>query len=246
MFALSRITLRPLRWRLFSAWSPQGRMNLQPRNTPMRSRPSSNDGASRSRHRRAIFHPYQNRCTPQWRAPPWCPIQETPLRTGSGIECTRRHFAGSTVAGREQFLEQLRTWLGPAASVETAEFEITSIEEMSSTPAAVRLEIRYDLVMARGQEQREERVGTWRMEWLRDDSAEWKARKWAASEEILSVTRGPVFRDVTAQAFGGTESYQRQMLRGSDYWRTVLDGACGIDVYGNNGVAVGDFDRDGL
>jgi Flp pilus assembly protein TadD/peroxiredoxin len=36
------------------------------------------------------------------------------------------------------------------------------------------------------------------------------------------------------------------MLRGSDYWRTVLDGACGIDVYGNNGVAVGDGDGDGF
>nr|WP_257030974.1 FG-GAP-like repeat-containing protein [Edaphobacter lichenicola] len=36
------------------------------------------------------------------------------------------------------------------------------------------------------------------------------------------------------------------MLRGSDYWRTVLDGACGIDVYGNNGIAAGDFDNDGF
>ena len=36
------------------------------------------------------------------------------------------------------------------------------------------------------------------------------------------------------------------MLHGSDYWRTILDGACGIDVYGNNGVAVGDFDNDGF
>src|SRR5436189_1273453 len=36
------------------------------------------------------------------------------------------------------------------------------------------------------------------------------------------------------------------MVHGVDYWRTVLDGACGIDVYGNNGLAVGDFDGDGL
>ena len=36
------------------------------------------------------------------------------------------------------------------------------------------------------------------------------------------------------------------MLRGNDYWRTVLDGACGIDVYGNNGVAVGDSNSDGF
>ena len=36
------------------------------------------------------------------------------------------------------------------------------------------------------------------------------------------------------------------MLRGADYWRTVLDGACGIDVYGSNGIAAGDFDNDGF
>src|SRR5262249_2293980 len=47
-------------------------------------------------------------------------------------------------------------------------------------------------------------------------------------------------------AVGQADSYKTQMLRGTDYWRTVLDGACGIDVYGNNGLAVGDFDNDGL
>jgi len=36
------------------------------------------------------------------------------------------------------------------------------------------------------------------------------------------------------------------MLHGADYWRTVLDGAIGVDVYGNNGVAAGDFDNDGF
>src|SRR3977135_104656 len=36
------------------------------------------------------------------------------------------------------------------------------------------------------------------------------------------------------------------MLRGVDHWRTVLDGACGIDVYGNNGLAAGDVDNDGF
>ena len=32
----------------------------------------------------------------------------------------------------------------------------------------------------------------------------------------------------------------------SDYWRTVLDVACGIDIYGHNGVSVGDIDNDGF
>ncbi len=36
------------------------------------------------------------------------------------------------------------------------------------------------------------------------------------------------------------------MLHGADYWRTVLDGACGIDVYGNNGSSAGDIDNSGF
>jgi len=36
------------------------------------------------------------------------------------------------------------------------------------------------------------------------------------------------------------------LLHGADYWRTILDGAVGVDVYSNNGVAVGDFDNDGF
>ena len=38
----------------------------------------------------------------------------------------------------------------------------------------------------------------------------------------------------------------KQMLRGADHWRTVLDGAIGVDVYSNNGVAAGDFNNDGF
>ena len=95
-------------------------------------------------------------------------------------------------------------------------------------------------------ERREERVGSWHTEWSHDESEGWKARRWEASEETLSVTHGPMFIDITSQALGRAESYTNQMLRGSDYWRTVLDGACGIDVYGNNGVAAGDFDNDGF
>jgi tetratricopeptide (TPR) repeat protein len=172
--------------------------------------------------------------------------KEVTLRTGSGIDCVRRRFGGHAVSGHERFLEQFRLWLGQVSRVETAEFEITSIEEIGSAPLAVRLEIRYDLVSSRSNGQREERVGLWRTEWWRDDSAGWKARRWETGEETMSLAHGPAFVDVTSEALGHTESYSSQLLRGSDYWRTVLDGACGIDVYGNNGVAVGDYDNDGF
>jgi tetratricopeptide (TPR) repeat protein len=172
--------------------------------------------------------------------------RETTLRTGGGIEVVRRSFRSDVVVGDERFLQQIRTWLGPISRIDVAEFEITAVEEISSASPAVRSDIRYDIVAQRTDQRREERVGTWRIEWRYHQAAEWKATKWQAGEESVSRTSGPVFIDVTSQALGGTDSYTNQMLRGLDYWRTVLDGACGIDVYGSNGVAAGDFDNDAL
>jgi Flp pilus assembly protein TadD/peroxiredoxin len=172
--------------------------------------------------------------------------KENTLRTGGGIDITKRQFGAGIVSGREQFLKEVRDFLGPVSRVETAEFEITSIEAITSNPLVVQLDIRYDIVAVRSDDRREERVGHWHTEWLRDPSDGWKTRRWQADEETLGLAQAPVFIDVTHQALGATASYRNQMLRGVDYWRTVLDGACGIDVYGNNGLAAGDFDNDGF
>ncbi|MFL6307001.1 MAG: FG-GAP-like repeat-containing protein [Candidatus Sulfotelmatobacter sp.] len=175
---------------------------------------------------------------------------ETSVRSGYGIETARRTFARGVVHGHEQFLQQISIWLGRLARVDVAEFEITGIQEIESgplsTPVTVRLNIRYDIVGQRTDRGREERVGTWRTEWSRNASGEWRAVRWEAGEETVSHATGPAFLDVTSQALGGARSYREQLLRGSDYWRTVLDGACGMDVYGNNGVAAGDFDNNGF
>lgn len=176
--------------------------------------------------------------------------KETTLRSGNGIRVVRRQFTADVSSGSERFLQEIQGWLGQISRVETAEFEVTRIEEVASSPLKVRLDIRYDVVASRDSQRREERVGSWRTEWSYQESRKpletWKAHRWEASEETLSITDGPAFIDVTSQALGRTESYSKQLLRGSDYWRTVLDGACGIDVYGNNGLAAGDFDNDGF
>jgi len=174
------------------------------------------------------------------------PTKETALRSGNGIDVVRREFANSLVPGQERFLHEMQTWLWQDSQVKTAEFEITAIEEIGSSPLRVRAEIRYDIVTTRHDGPREERVGSWRTEWVHDQSEDWKAQRWECGGETLAIANQPVFVDVTPQALGGTKSYADQMLRGADYWRSVLDRACGIDVYGNNGVAAGDFDNDGF
>ena len=174
------------------------------------------------------------------------PSKESTVRSGYGVEVLKRQFAAGVILGNNRFLESLQAWLGKFTRIETAEFEIYGIEEIASAPLSVRLGIRYDIVGNRGDERREERVGSWRTEWARDASQMWKARRWEVNDETVCIANGRVFVNVTSQALGRAESYQRQMLRGADDWRTVLDGAVGVDVYCNNGVAAGDFDNDGF
>ena len=174
------------------------------------------------------------------------PDKEVPLRAGYGIDVTKRHFGSAASRSREQFLKELQAWLGPVSKVEVAEFEIYGIKETSSGPLTVELQIRYDMVAIRNDTRREERVGSLQTQWVRDASDGWKVRKWILGDETQSVGNGTAFVDVTSQALGATESYNSQMLRGVDYWRTTLDGASGIDIYSNNGVAAGDYDNDGF
>jgi len=54
----------------------------------------------------------------------------------------------------------------------------------------------------------------------------------------------PYFRDVTEHVFGAVDSFREQLIPGNPYWRARLDSACGIDVYGNQGIAVADIDND--
>ncbi len=172
--------------------------------------------------------------------------EETSLRSGGGIEVMRRRFAANPVAGRERFLQEIKNYLASFAGIETAEFEIVSIKEVASSPLTVEAEIRFDLVGMRADHAREERIGNWSTRWTRDNSTAWRIVRWQAAAETVSRAREPIFVDVTAQALSQTESYKTQMLRGVDHWRTVLDGACGIDVYGNNGLAAGDIDGNGF
>lgn len=171
--------------------------------------------------------------------------QESIIRSDALIEVARRSFPRSKAVGRQRFLDELKDYLSGLDHIETAEFQIVGFEGLSSS-RQVKVEIRYDLVGSQKNGFREQRIGRWRTQWMGDDSGKWKAVGWQATEELVSRARGLAFTDITTVALGATESYRLQLLHGADYWRTVLDGASGIDVYGNNGVAVGDIDNDGF
>jgi tetratricopeptide (TPR) repeat protein len=174
------------------------------------------------------------------------PSQEDPIRTGGGIDVLRKQFASEVVVGREKVLKGIATYLVPMSRIETVTFDVVGVKRMDDSPLQCQLEVRYDLVGVLSGGGREERIGHWVMQWSRLESGAWRVVRWQTTEERVSKARESIFVDVSAQSLSRTGSYASQLLRGVDHWRTVLDGACGIDVYGNNGVAAGDFDNDGF
>ncbi len=176
------------------------------------------------------------------------PAQRQPLRPMAGLEVYRNQFAPPLTLGKATFMEEFRGFVGVFASLITAEFKVTGISASREVPNPniIQTRVRYDLVGPGVDFSRRERVGDWDLEWERDSAGVWCVRKWQGLEETESRASGPVFVDITAHALGPSASYPQQIIPGTDYWRTLLDGASRIDVYGNNGIAAGDMDGDGF
>jgi tetratricopeptide (TPR) repeat protein len=86
----------------------------------------------------------------------------------------------------------------------------------------------------------EYRVGIWKLSWNNGAVTHLEP-----VEEILTYAEKPWFRDVTGAAFEGEAFFHEQLTRGVPCWRGCLDPACGIDLYGELGIAAADIDSDG-
>ena len=190
---------------------------------------------------------------PDFSGASFSPVESRLVRSGPAVEVRQNQFAREPVLGRDAFLRDLRSTMGSFSKVITAEFQVTSIDAGSvasssavRVPSRLRTGVRYELVGSAKDFYREQRVGQWELEWESLPTGEFRLRGWRMLGESQSRSAAPVFADITAQAFADNSSYASQLLRGADYWRTVLDVACGIDIYGHNGVSIGDIDDDGF
>ncbi len=192
------------------------------------------------------------------------PTDSRPARSSPTLTVHQNRFAGDATLGADTFLRDLRSTLIGFSTILTAEFQITSIEATdaagkiisardSSTSVNLKTRVRYELVGSGKVFHREQRVGCWDLEWRpspdtggSSTTQPFRVNRWQGSRETVSRATVPFFADITDQALGNNSSYSAQLLHGADYWRTVLDAASGIDIYGHNGVSVGDIDNDGF
>ncbi len=122
----------------------------------------------------------------------------------------------------------LRRWLEALGSVRRAGFH--------ALPGGL---VRYEVAAAGGGGPTY-RVGHWRLVW-RDG----RLLAFEPIDETLVEADEPLFADATSELFGNLPSFGAQLAKGIPYWRSRMDLASGIGVYGNQGIAVGDIDADG-
>jgi Flp pilus assembly protein TadD len=194
-------------------------------------------------------HAFSIRFAPELQATDLSHAATTPLRHPSQgpISSERVSFAASEKLPPTAFQEHLLKYLATLGKLEIAEMRISGIEVLGEEPLQLWTAVQYVMVGSPDEDVREQRTGEWEISWRQaGESASWMVSGWTAIEENRSRLSGKGFVDITLEAFGSNPSLQTQLNRGIDYWRTVLDGACAVDIYGNNGVAVGDYDNDGF
>lgn len=169
------------------------------------------------------------------------------VRADTVVKIERSEFSGSVILGRDAFLRDWQETLAIFSKIDLAEFQVTAIEVMPLAGERLKIStrVRYEIAGTGDSFHRGRRLGNWQIVWEPAESS-LRITEWKAVDETLALTKAPMFADASEFAFAGCESYATQMLQGTDYWRTVIDGASGIDIYGHNGVSVADIDNDGF
>lgn len=190
--------------------------------------------------------------TANFRATSLKPVESKVIRSSPALQVRRDRFSGEANLDLEAFVSQWESWAAAFSIIDVAEFQVTRIDVAENAasrnpgPGTLITEVRYELAGSGAGFHREQRIANGRMEWEASGAGPFQLRRFHLLEETRATSTSPFYIDISAAALGTNPSYSAQMLHGTDYWRTVLDGACGIDVYGHNGVSFADIDGDGL
>ncbi len=190
-------------------------------------------------------------------ATPPLPVDSQKVRASSFLNVFRNKFATEKQFERAVWIREWRSALSIFSSLQTAEFQVTEIRlnigatstgsnSTGAAPSSLQTRVRYEFVGSGTAFHREHRIGNWDLTWEIGTTGELKVTKWLIGDETRSQSFSPVFADIAQQSLGRNPSFAAQFLPGIDHWRTVLDGASGIDIYGHNGVSFADIDGDGF
>lgn len=187
------------------------------------------------------------------------PISAKPPRSPEIERVLERTDASKDAWIGEQDYEALNAWIQknkaklpwPAGTVDrfrklaVNELKIVASNRSNSAEATTKLRLRVELGGESKEGKRLSLLGNAEAVFDRGGDEGWKLRSFQPNALREVSTIATRFTDITQKSLGHNTSYRHQLARGLDEWRTELDEATGIDVYGHNGIAVGDYNGDG-
>lgn len=181
---------------------------------------------------------------PEFQGTPLEPASEELSRSSGGLETFRGQPRTERSVTFDSIGGEFETFLATYRSVEWAKFKVVSIESRGENSA--RTDLKFQLAGLTVDGYRQQVSADWRCGWRKSDSGEWLLAEIETRPSERSRAKDRIFTDVSDYAFGRNASFRRQLKFGTEVWRTRMDAASGMDVYGQQGLAVGDYDSDGL
>ena len=181
---------------------------------------------------------------PEFQGTPLEPASEELSRSSGGLETFRGRPRTERSVTFDSIGGEFAAFLATYRSVEWAKFKVVSIESLGENSA--RTDLKFQLAGLTVDGYRQQVSADWRCGWRKSDSGEWLLAEIETRPSERSRAKDRIFTDVSDYAFGRNASFRRQLKFGTEVWRTRMDAASGMDVYGQQGLAVGDYDSDGL
>ncbi len=172
------------------------------------------------------------------------PASESLALAKGPLETFRGAGHAERTVRRDRLATEFDTLLAEYEAVESAKFKVVSIRPNGAQ--ATRTDLRLQLAGRTRDGYRQQSSFLWRCDWTKGPDGRWLLAGIEVGPSERSRARVAAFRDVSQSAFGANASFRSQLRFGTEVWRTRMDAASGMDVYGQQGLAVGDYDGDGL
>ncbi len=186
----------------------------------------------------------EERIAPEFQGTPFNPATEVLSHSKGGLDT----FHGTPQTDRsvtsDSLNNEFEALLSDYRSVNWAKFKVVSIEPQG--PDATRTTVRLQLAGVTNGGYRQQFRVEWQCEWTKSLQGRWLLAGIEAGASERSRAKVAVFEDISEAAFGRNASFHQQLKFGTEVWRTRMDAASGMDVYGQQGLAIGDYDQDGL
>src|SRR5208283_3110762 len=112
-----------------------------------------------------FFRPIIELLSPGLVATPLQPVTETCVRHRTGLQVWKGRFDAPSTRSREAFVKDFSAYFAGLGRLPTAALEVAGITVKQESPLLFSTRIRYDLVGLLSSGEREERVGSWDLDW---------------------------------------------------------------------------------